>query len=37
MTLEKKGYTIKQKKDIYLSYPVYIEYLCQEQRKAKGK
>lgn len=37
MTLEKKGYTIKQKKDIYLSYPVYIEYLCQEQRKAKEK
>lgn len=37
MTLEKKGYTITQKKDIYLSYPVYIEYLCQEQRKAKGK
>ena len=37
MTLEKKGYVIKQKRDIYLFYPTYVEYLCEEQRKAKGK
>lgn len=37
MTLEKKGYVIKQKRDIYLFYPTYIEYLCEEQKKAKVK
>ena len=37
MTLEKNGYTIKLKRDIYLFYPTYVEYLCEEQRKAKVK
>ena len=36
-TLEKKGYMIKQRRDIYLFYPTYIEYLCEEQRKSKVK
>lgn len=36
-TLEKKGYMIKQCRDIYLFYPTYIEYLCEEQRKSKVK
>ena len=36
-TLEKKGYMIKQRQDIYLFYPTYIEYLCEEQRKSKVK
>ena len=36
-TLEKKGYMIKQRRDIYLFYPAYVEYLCEEQRKSKVK
>lgn len=35
MTLEKNGYNVKQKKDIYQLYPMYIEYLCEKQRKIK--
>lgn len=37
MTLEKKGYTITHKKDIYKLYSTYIEYLCEEQKKQKNK
>lgn len=35
MTLEKNGYTIKQKRDIYKLYPTYIEYLCESKNKIK--
>lgn len=35
ITLEKNGYNVKQKKDIYQLYPMYIEYLCENQRKIK--
>ena len=35
MTLEKNGYTIKQKTDIYKLYPTYIEYLCESKNKIK--
>ena len=34
-TLEKKGYLIKQKSDIYLFYPTYVEYLCESKNKIK--
>lgn len=34
-TLEKKGYLIKQKNDIYLFYPTYVEYLCESKNKIK--
>ena len=35
MTLEKNGYTIKLKRDIYLFYPTYVEYLCESKNKIK--